>query len=163
MHKKSKWISSGILKSINTKDRLYKVLIQTDSSNTVLYERLLDEFKQHRAELRRCIRKAKRDYYTSIFNQHKQDVRKMWGLLNETLNRNIRKQTTQEFSHNNGTTSDPEVIANTFNEYFINIGESLADQIPEAPPFDVYLNNPSETAFSFQHVTEKKISIIIKK
>ena len=39
----------------------------------------------------------------------------------------------------------------------------LADQIPEAPPFDVYLNNPSETAFSFQHVTEEKISIIIKK
>ena len=163
LHKKSKWISSGILKSINTKDRLYKVLIQTDSSNTVLYERLLDKFKQYRAKLRRCIRKAKRDYYTSIFNQHKHDVRKMWGLLNETLNRNIRKQTTQEFSHNNGTTSDPEVIANTFNEYFINIGESLADQIPEAPLFDAYLNNPSETVFSFQHVTEEKISIIIKK
>ena len=86
----------------------------------------------------------------------------MWGLLNETLNRNIRKQTTQEFSHNNGTTSDPEVIANTFNEYFINIRESLADQIPEAPLFVVYLNNPSETAYSFQPVTEEKISIIIK-
>ena len=85
----------------------------------------------------------------------------MWGLLNETLNRNIRKQT--QFSHNNRTTSDPEVIANTFNEYFINIGESLADQIPEAPLFDVYLNNPSETAFSFQPVCEENISIIIKK
>ena len=43
------------------------------------------------------------------------------------------------------------------------MGESLADQIPEAPPFDVYLINPSETAFSFQPVTEEKISIIIKK
>ena len=28
LHKKSKWILSGILKSINTKDRLYKVLIR---------------------------------------------------------------------------------------------------------------------------------------
>ena len=38
----SKWISNGILNSINTKDKLYKVLIQTDSanSNTVLHERL---------------------------------------------------------------------------------------------------------------------------
>ena len=35
----------------------------------------------------------------------------MWGLLNETLNRNIRKQSTHEFSFNNKTTSDPEVIA----------------------------------------------------
>ena len=115
--------------------------------------------------MKRCIRKAKRDYYTStcIFNQHKQAARRMWGLLNETLNRNIRKQTIQEFSHNNGTTSDPEVIANTFNEYFINIGGSLAEQIPEAPLFYVYLNNPSETVFSFQSVSEEIVSTIIKK
>ena len=39
----------------------------------------------------------------------------MWGLLNETLNRNIRKQSTHEFSLNNKTTSDPEVIANNNN------------------------------------------------
>ena len=158
LHKKSKWISSGILKSINTKDRLYKVLIQTDSSNTVLYERLLDEFKQYRAELRRCIRKAKRDYYTSIFNQHKHDVRKMWGLLNETLNRNIRKQTTQEFSHNNGTTSDPEVIANTFNEYFINIGESLADQIKCSYNLTCFLCSYNLTCFFYMdHESEINI------
>ena len=66
LHKKSKWISNGILKSINTKDRLYTILIQTDSANAVLYERLFEEFKQYRAELRRCIRKFKRDYYTSM-------------------------------------------------------------------------------------------------
>ena len=81
LHKKSKWISSGTLKFINTKDRLHKVLIQTDSSNTVLYVRLLDGFKQYRAKLRRCIRKAKRDYYTSIFNQHKQEKQEKCGVF----------------------------------------------------------------------------------
>ena len=80
LHKKSKWIPSGTLKFINTKDRLYTVLIQTDSSNTV-YVRLLDGFKQYRAELRRCIRKAKRDYYTSIFNQHKQEKQEKCGVF----------------------------------------------------------------------------------
>ena len=62
----------------------------------------------------------------------------------------MRKQTTQEFSHNNGTTSDPELIylIHLMNIIF-NIGESLADEIPEAPLFDVYLNNPSKTAFFF--------------
>ena len=49
----------------------------------------------------------------------------MWGLLNETLNRNIRKQSTHEFSLNNKTTSDPEVIANECNQYFANIGSNL--------------------------------------
>ena len=35
----------------------------------------LDEFKQYRAKLRRCIRKAKRDYYTSIFNPNLRELR----------------------------------------------------------------------------------------
>ena len=95
--KKSKWISNGILKSINTKDRLYKVLVQTDPANTILYERRKEEFKQYRAELRKSIRKAKRDYYTSIFNRHENDIRKIWGLLNETLNRNIRSKALMNF------------------------------------------------------------------
>ena len=43
----------------------------------------------------------------------------MWGLLKETLNRNIRKQSTHEFSLNNKTTSDAEVIANKFNHILL--------------------------------------------
>ena len=34
-HRKSKWITNGILKSINTKDKLYKALVQADSMNTL--------------------------------------------------------------------------------------------------------------------------------
>ena len=67
LHKKSKWITNEILRSINKKDKLYKTLIQTDLDNTVLYDRLKTEFKDYRASLRKIIRKAKRDYYTHIF------------------------------------------------------------------------------------------------
>ena len=87
----------------------------------------------------------------------------MWGLLNETLNRNIRKQSTHEFSLNNKTTSDPEVIANEFNQYFANLGSKLAEHIPAAPRFDSYLNNPAETVFSFNLISEHNISNVIKK
>ena len=69
--KKSKWITNGILNSINKKDKLYKALIQTDTNNTVLYERLKTEFKEYRAGLRKTIRKAKRDFYIHIYNRHK--------------------------------------------------------------------------------------------
>ena len=40
LHKKSKWITNGILNSINKKDKLYKTLVQTDTNNIVLYEKL---------------------------------------------------------------------------------------------------------------------------
>ena len=87
----------------------------------------------------------------------------MWGLLNETLNRNIRKQSTHEFSLNSKTTSDPEVIANEFNQWFANIGSKLAENVPAAPHFDSYLNNPTETVFSFNLISEHNISNVIKK
>ena len=65
LHKTSKWITNGILRSIYKKDKLYKTLIQTDIDNTVLYERLKTEFKDYRACLRKIVRKAKRDFFNT--------------------------------------------------------------------------------------------------
>ena len=64
------------MNSINKKDKLYKTLIQTDTNNTVLYERLKTKFKEYRAGLRKTIRKAKRDFYIHIYNRHKNDIKK---------------------------------------------------------------------------------------
>ena len=36
-HKKNKWITRGIIKSINTKDKLYKILVQTNSENQEIF------------------------------------------------------------------------------------------------------------------------------
>ena len=162
IHKKSKWITNGILKSINTKDKLYKTLIQTNTTtNMDLYHRLKEEFKQYRAKLQKSIREAKRQYFSNIFNRHKSDIRKTWCLLNETLNRNVKKQPTHEFLVDNIMTTDPVIIANKFNEYFINIGNSLADKIPTAEPFHSYLKYPTNYVFTFQPITEVKISEFI--
>ena len=91
MHKNLKWIINGILNSINKKYNLYKTLVQTNRNNIVLYEMLKNKFKKYRASLRKTIRKAKRDFYTHIYNRHKNDIKKTWSLINETLNRNLRK------------------------------------------------------------------------
>ena len=163
LHKKSKWITNGILRSINKKVKLYKTLIQTDLDNTVLYDRLKTEFKDYHASLRKIIRKAKRDYYTHIFNRHKNDIKKTWSLINETLNRNLKKLSTHEFLINDEMISDPIIIANKFNQYFAHIGSTLTDKIPSAPHFNSYLGNPVDSVFSFHKVTEENISHIINK
>ena len=59
--------------------------------------------------------------------------------------------------------SNPMTIANKFNEYFAYIGSTLVDKIPAAPHFNNYLNNPVETKFSFQTITENKVLNIINK
>ena len=136
------------MNSINKKDKLYRTLIQTDTNNTILYERLKTEFNEYRAGLRKTIRKAKRDFYIHIYNRRKNDIKKTWSLINETLNRNLRKQSTYEFLVDDQMISNPVTIANKFNEYFAHIGSTLADKIPAAPHFNNYLNNPVETKFS---------------
>ena len=54
-------------------------------------------------------------------------------------------------------------LLNDFNQYFANIGSKLAKNIPAAPHFDSYLNNPAETVFSFNLISEYNISNVIKK
>ena len=79
-HKKSCWMSYGILESINTKNRLYKRFIQTDKNNVALFDTLKAEYHIYRARLRRTIREAKRMFYVNnkvirIFNHCTVDVK----------------------------------------------------------------------------------------
>ena len=75
-HKWAKWLTNGILNSINTKDRLYKILMQTDTDDVELFNRHKEEFKMYRTNLRKSIRNAKRTYFEHIFTQHKNDIKK---------------------------------------------------------------------------------------
>ena len=78
-HMKSKFqlMTDGILKSINTKDKLYKIIsIQTTTEDEHLYTRFKFEFITHRTVLRRNIREAKRMYYTRTFDLYKNDIKK---------------------------------------------------------------------------------------
>ena len=61
-------MTNDILQSINQKNRLYKILVHTDTDNTDLFNRRKDEYKQYRAYLRKQIRQAKRKYYDLIFS-----------------------------------------------------------------------------------------------
>ena len=66
-HKKSKWMTTGILNSFNTTDGLYKTLLKTDT-NTDVYQIALANFKRYREILRNSIKRAKMLYYKRTFN-----------------------------------------------------------------------------------------------
>lgn len=164
-HPTSKWMTKDILQSINTKDKLYKSYIQTDINDVALYNRVRDSFKTHRTQLRKNIRDAKRKYFENIFNQHKCDIKKTWNILNDTLNRKIEKKCTQDFLINDQLVSDPEVIVNNFNEYFVSVGKNLASKIPPSQHFSTYLKTPAPAhgTFKFDPISEQDISNIIHK
>ena len=57
---------------------------------------------------------------------------------------------------------DPSEIANAFNEYFVSIGPSLANQMDKNNNFRKYLRNPSESRLHFEPITEHKTMRIIE-
>ena len=68
-HKVQAWMTTAILKSINSRDKLYKSLMLTprESPNYLEVQR---NFKTYKNIIRRCIMLAKRDYYNKLFNKH---------------------------------------------------------------------------------------------
>ena len=85
-YKGNAWLTAGILKSINSKNILYKKLMQTpaDSPN---YPDLSLNFKSYKNIIRRTIMHAKRTYYKTVFNSYSTNLKKTWQTINESLNR----------------------------------------------------------------------------
>ena len=76
-HKKSFWITKGLLKSIRYRDKLYKQLKLTNP-DTFEYSVLKINLKSYNAILKRSFRIAKQVYFESCFNQFQSDIKNTW-------------------------------------------------------------------------------------
>ena len=161
-HKKNKWITRGILKSIKTKNKLYKVLRQTDTEDVEAFESIKIRFNRFHNILRQSIKEAKRIYFVRTFERFKYDIKQTWSTINETLHRKKKKSLPSVFSHNGKMLRDSVEIANSFNQYFIDIGPSLANRIDSNRHFRDYLRTPSVNQLTLRSIDENKISQAIE-
>ena len=75
-HKKQ-WITNGILKSINIKNKLYGTFVKTDDHSDHSQDRL------YRDRLNHIIRKC--NYYKNCFAKYKFNIKKTWSGKKELL------------------------------------------------------------------------------
>ena len=59
-----------------TKDRLYKIMMQSDWQDVTFYNELKSQYKRYRAILRKNIREAKRLYHIRMFDTFNNDIKK---------------------------------------------------------------------------------------
>ena len=85
-HKKIEWITKGILKSIKYRDSLYKK-IKISQIGTVEYNTNKINLCTYNKILKRSIRIAKINYYSSCFNKYKNDIKKTWQTISDIMNR----------------------------------------------------------------------------
>ena len=55
----------------------------------------------------------------------------MSGIIKQVINRKKGLKIHDKFMHNNNLNTDPNYIADGFNNYIVNIGRTLASKIPE--------------------------------
>ena len=118
-HKKSKWITRGLLRSIRFRDNLYKKLKLTNPASREYYETLKINLKTYNRILRTSISAAKKQFLAYTFDKYKSDIRNTWKTINEILSKNGNKNTSPTSVNVNGTDiTNTLEIANICNSIF---------------------------------------------
>ena len=164
-HKKEPWMTNNLLVHINRKNDMYRDWKST--SNNDEYENKKINFKTYDKIVTEEIKNAKHQYYFNTFTSHKNNIKKTWKTIDETLNRGkSRTQFPNEFIIDNKSVTDHKEIADKFNIFFANIGAKLSsgnDRHNNDQSFFDYLSNPTEHRFHFSVINESDVLTTINK
>ena len=116
------WLTTGLLKSIKTKAVYFKLHRLGLIDN--------EHFKRFKNLLTSLLRKSKRNYYHALFDLRKNYIKKTWNTIRDLLSQNSTRKNIRSILINNVEVTDPEELANKFNDYFSTIAIELDSQIP---------------------------------
>ena len=119
------WITRGILKSIGFKNKLFRLSHKVNNQANVM------KYKAYRNALNRTIKIAKINYYQNFLTRNKNNAKKVWEAINDLTNRKTKTSAPNKLQKENGDIiTDSDEIAEEFNNFFVNIGSSMAKSIP---------------------------------
>ena len=162
-NKISPWMTNGILKSINHRNKLYKNLKQFKPDSFIYTEKQL-YFNRYRNERKKTITHTKRIYYKDLFKQYKFDMKKTCAVLYEIFNRNSRNSVPDNMIINGVECGDMQAIVGHFNSFLATVGELNSRNITEHndSSYRDYLSERIESSFEFRLVDSYDVKQIIK-
>ena len=119
------WMTKGILKSLTRQKSLYleQLTYKTEAST--------NKYKTYRNRLKKLIRISKQTYFMNKCKAFKQDSRKLWQLINITLNNKEAKDDGIESLRINSIPRyDAKSITTEFRTHFANVGKTYANKLP---------------------------------
>lgn len=123
--KRSAWITRGIIKSIETKNQIYKRLKKNPDNREIL-----TEYKNYRNRLNLLIKNTKIQYYKTQIDKNKSTSKNLWQCVRNICNESNRKTNIEKIKLVDGNlTSNKINIANTFATHYSNVGKTLASKI----------------------------------
>ena len=137
------WICAEIRKLITQRDILKARAIRQKS------QELFEQYRSLRNQITTKCRLAKRDYYKNLIADNLGDSSKMWKALKKLLPKTT--QTTTMLQVGDQIHTEPADIAKQFNDFFSNIGSTLASKFPRG----IQVQNPYQgfnAVFNFKQI-----------
>ena len=88
-------------------------------------------YKVFRSNLNKILRKSERDHYDNLLTENKSNLKKMWSVINEIINKRKHKPMTSKFVVGDREIYDSRDIAGHFIIFFTNVAKNLAVKIPD--------------------------------
>jgi len=155
------WITTALKNSINTKSKLYKKWIKSKVESDEI------KYKNYANALRKLLRKAEADHYSTLLSTRFNSYKSVWANINRICSDkpfDSKTKKIQKIKVNNSMTSDSKVMAESFNNYFCNIGNDLCSNsmktscsAANVDSFKNYLHKSYRNSFVCNHISMNEL------
>ena len=136
------WITKGILKSIRTRNKLYKKHLNNPTDTS------LQIYKTYRNKLTKIIRFARKLHFSNKIKKVQSNSRATWKVIKEVMGTKSKPLPKDDLTFNGNKITDSNDSADCFNSFFTNIGVQLADKIaaPNNAHYTEFLSQPVQAS-----------------
>ena len=123
------WINGKIQKMMRIRDRILKKLKKNNNPA------LISLYKKFRNRVSVSLNESKASYFYDYFQKNSNNMKQLWSGIKSVIDvrRSSNINVISKLKDSSGnTTSDPVVIANIFNKFFVNVSHDITKNIPRS-------------------------------
>ena len=138
---------------------MYAIFLKTESKEDET------KYKNYKNKLTRILRNCEKDYFDKLLVEQKNNIKGTWNILNSIIGKKKSSNAYPEiFKHKNKIFKTDIEISNGFNDFFVNVGPDLANNIvaPDNVNIDKFLNKRNVNSMFLTPITEDEILKIVQ-
>ena len=151
------WLNREIKNLMNYRDHMKKRAVKT-KSNYYSYV-----YKRARNQVNKLIKDTKAKYFQSVINSSKNNPKEMWRNINQIIGKHSKTTNVTSIQVNDSIKTSNRDIAETFNNYFANVGNELSKQVPPTIKRPEDYLEPKSSTFEFKMISTCEVESVLKK
>ena len=149
--------TQGLQNSIKKKNNIYSKFVKC--KNQKLKEFYHNNYKTYRNLLSTLLKRAKEKYFTKFFNENIKNIKKTWIGIKSLVSMKHKNNDTPSIIRNDEKyINDPIAIANTFNNFFTSIAETVQSK---NKCFRSFLSTKNNDSFIITAANKEEICKVI--